>query len=253
MTRPRILVVDDNAVIVNLLGVMLKALGYTVVGSAPSGEGAIRRVIETDPDLILMDITLEGGIDGIETAIAIHSVFHIPIVFLTGSMDSDTIQRAKAAEPFGYITKPFNQNEIYSTIEIAFNNYELSAVKKSWKNRDLRVIMHAEKAILITDAAGRILFMNPFAEFLTDWDASRAFLQPIWDVVVMRDRSGMSTKEFMEKIRNESINYRVERVGTLSSQNGKQRTAKIRSIAYKNRHGELVSLLISMDQIFSGT
>lgn len=253
MSQTRILVVEDNPVIVNLLGVMLKGLGYTQVGSASSGEEAFRGVIETDPDLILMDITLEGGIDGIETAIVIHSIFHIPIVFLTGSMDSDTIQRAKAAEPFGYLTKPFNKNDIYSTIEIALNNYELSTIKKSWKNRDLRVLMHAEKAIFITDAAGRILFMNPFAEFLTDWEASRAFLRPVWKVVDMRDRSGMSTKEFMEKVRNESINYKVERAGTLSSRKGKQRTVKIRSIAYKNRHGDLVGLLISMDQIFAGT
>jgi CheY-like chemotaxis protein len=121
MKHARILVVEDDSVISNLLEVMLGYYGYTVTGIVGSGEEAVSAVKEAPPDLVLMDISLGGEIDGIEAAKTIYTEYHTPVVFLTGRVDSDTVMRAKVANPCGYLMKPFTNRELCSTIESALN------------------------------------------------------------------------------------------------------------------------------------
>ncbi|MBI2919290.1 MAG: response regulator [Chloroflexi bacterium] len=118
MPSARILVVEDESIVAMDIQTRLGRLGYSVVGVAASAEGAIAKAGETRPDLVLMDIRLEGEMDGIEAAGRIRSDFNIPVVYVTAYADEETLQRAKVTEPFGYILKPFETRELFTTIEM---------------------------------------------------------------------------------------------------------------------------------------
>ncbi|HWQ66830.1 MAG TPA: response regulator [Methanospirillum sp.] len=121
----RILIVEDEAVTSVMLEKTLKELGYEVVGSAFDGEEAIALAAEKRPDLVLMDIRIQGDMDGIETAKRIYQQYDIPIIYLTAHSDDDTIQRAVASGPFGYLIKPFKERELYSNIEMVAHKHKL--------------------------------------------------------------------------------------------------------------------------------
>jgi CheY-like chemotaxis protein len=106
MTQARILIVEDERIVATDLRQRLTSVGYTVVGMAATGDEAIRMVEETSPDLVLMDITLKGDMDGVQAATAILGRCEIPVLYLTANADSGTLERAKTTGPFGYILKP---------------------------------------------------------------------------------------------------------------------------------------------------
>ncbi len=124
ITDARILVVDDELNLAEGIADILEAWGYrgTVANSA---EEAIEKTEEARPDLVLMDIRLRGEMDGAQAAEAIRARFDIPVVYITGYADDDTLQRAQIAEPYGYILKPFKEKELYLTIEIALQKHKM--------------------------------------------------------------------------------------------------------------------------------
>ena len=110
--KPKILVVEDEAIIASDIKRRLEKLGYEVPSTVANGRDAIRLVKEELPDIVLMDILLQGDIDGIETASLIKKEFDLPIVFLSASSDTATIARARSTAPAAYLLKPFKDREI---------------------------------------------------------------------------------------------------------------------------------------------
>lgn len=121
MTPARIAVVEDERIIAFSLSRLLQRLGYTVVGTAPSGEAALDLVAERHPDLVLMDIHLEGTMDGIEAAQRIEAEHHVPSIFLTAFAEEATVARARAARPVGFIVKPFELSDLHAAIQTALS------------------------------------------------------------------------------------------------------------------------------------
>lgn len=103
----------------------LENLGYCVPDIASSGKEAIKKVTAIRPDLVLMDISLKENIDGVQAAEAIWNYLQIPIVYCTGHSNTNTLERAKLTEPFGYLLKPFKQKNLYVTIETALQRHKL--------------------------------------------------------------------------------------------------------------------------------
>ncbi len=138
------------------------------------------------PDLVLMDISLAGALDGITAARYIYSIFRIPVIFLTGQCDDAILTRAKAAEPYGFLLKPFTSNEIVSNIEIALYNHSM---RKRYFDKaalwDIKKIMSALEAVLITDTKGRIIFLNPYSCRLLDVLEKDALAQPLKKVLIL--------------------------------------------------------------------
>lgn len=130
-----ILVVEDESIVAKDIQVCLRKLGYEVVGIVSSGEEAIEKAREVEPDLVMMDIMLKGEMSGIEAATSIRKTQDIPVIFLTAYTDRDTVDRAKESEPFGYIIKPFKEIDIQTAIEIALYKHGREAEVK--KERDL--------------------------------------------------------------------------------------------------------------------
>jgi len=125
MNPRRILIVEDEAVTSVMLEKTLKELGYEVVGSAFDGREAIAIARDKRPDLILMDIRIQGDMDGIETAKQIYQQYNIPSIYLTAHSDEETIKRAVESGPFGYLIKPFKERELYSNIEMVAHKHKL--------------------------------------------------------------------------------------------------------------------------------
>src|ERR1700751_2851413 len=119
MLPTRVMVVEDEGVIALNIKRRLISLGYEVPASAASGLEALEKLQETRPDIVLMDIHIEGDMDGIETAAQIPEHFHIPVIFLTAYWGDDTLGRAKAIKPYGYLLKPFSERELHATIQMA--------------------------------------------------------------------------------------------------------------------------------------
>ncbi|MFC1833238.1 PAS domain S-box protein [Thermodesulfobacteriota bacterium] len=166
--RPcRILIVENEIMLVKDLAQSLKNLGYEVVGRVASAEEAFRIVEESMPDLILMDIKLDGEIDGIEAAEQIRSRFDIPVVYLTGFAEKDAMERAKKSEPCGYLSKPVGLLELKSTIETAQYKHEAD---KRVKESEERLTLALEGADLGTwdwnVKTGEQIFDRRWAEML---------------------------------------------------------------------------------------
>ncbi|MEG5161168.1 ATP-binding protein [Microcoleus sp. AT3-A2] len=125
MNPIQILVVEDEVIVAQDIAGRLKKLGYSVTATVSSGEEAIQKAIETPPDLVLMDIVLKGDMDGVTAAEKIRTNRNVPTVFLTAYADDQTLQRAKLTDPFGYIIKPFQQNDLRVAIEIALHRHEI--------------------------------------------------------------------------------------------------------------------------------
>jgi diguanylate cyclase len=126
MSNKKILIVEDESIIAEDIADSLKALGYRVTAIVFSGEEAIQSVVEVRPDLVLMDVNLQGEIDGITAAEEIRTRFQIPVVYLTAYADENTLRRVNATKPFGYIVKPFEEKNLHTTIQLALhrNQYD---------------------------------------------------------------------------------------------------------------------------------
>ena len=124
MDKPRLFLVEDEVIIAADIAIRLRLLGYEVVGTATSGVEALALIDQIRPDLVLMDIRLQDVMDGITAAQEIRERFHLPVVFLTAYSESAIVARAKLAEPFGYILKPFVDREIAIVLELAYYKHQ---------------------------------------------------------------------------------------------------------------------------------
>jgi len=135
ITGKQILVVEDEIITGMDIQKRLKNLGYNVPAVVSSGEEAIKKVKENNPDLVLMDINLNGEMDGIEAASNIHSFSDIPIIYLTAFSDDKTFERAKITEPYAYMIKPIKDRELQINLEITFSKRKIE--KMSLENEAL--------------------------------------------------------------------------------------------------------------------
>jgi two-component system, response regulator PdtaR len=119
--KSRILVVEDDRIIAKSLRMILEQLGYEVTALVTTGQAAIREAKETKPDLVLMDIVLDGEMDGIEAARVIRSHLSIPVIYLTAHADHATRERADMTQPFGYLSKPIMKADLRGIVQEALS------------------------------------------------------------------------------------------------------------------------------------
>lgn len=124
MPRTRLMLVEDERVVAMNLSQRLGLLGYDVHAVASSGAEALERASQAWPDLVLMDIRIDGSIDGIETAERLNSIRPVPVVYLTAHSDEATLARARGSSPYGYLLKPFSEREMHATIQMALARFE---------------------------------------------------------------------------------------------------------------------------------
>ncbi len=186
-----VLVVEDEALIADDLQRTLERLGYRVPETAATGKDALRLVDALRPALVLMDIKLQGKMDGIEAAHTIRASHGIPVVFLTSHSDEGTLSRAKLAEPYGYLLKPFDERELRTAIEVALHKHGLESQLASRERWFATTLASIGDAVIATDRSEVITFLNAVAERITGWKAADAIGRPLSEVLRLVSPAGV--------------------------------------------------------------
>ncbi|MEI6259960.1 MAG: PAS domain S-box protein [Deltaproteobacteria bacterium] len=159
MSKGNFLIVEDEFVVAENLRTELVSMDYAVVGLASSGEKAIELARREKPDMALMDIKLIGGMDGIETAIHLRKL-DVPVLFLTAFADESFLERAKLAEPLGYLVKPYDRKGLRAGIEMAHYKARMERLLKESESRFRSMFENSPVAYLALDASGSCLDLN---------------------------------------------------------------------------------------------
>ncbi len=242
----KILIVEDDPIIANLVEMLLGKRKYLICGTADTGERAIANVAEYFPDLVIMDIGLKGALDGIFAAKYILYVFNIPVIFLTGNTDDETIQQAKKAEPFGFITKPFADKDLYSNIEIALYNHAMrNRIMKLGEN-PLRNVMNILDAVILVDTQNRIFFMNPYAEVLLGITAAEAIPHGIHDIITFINTQ--ASQPFIDPVRDvtrENMFVGIERnIAIITPGDQKRKEVTLTARPLKDSTNEIIGAIL---------
>lgn len=183
----KILIVEDEAIVAMDISYQLTEMGYQVCAIADNGATAIGLVEQHRPDIVLMDIVLKGSMDGVETAKHVSHRFQTPVIFLTAYSDSHTIMRAAQTAPYGYLTKPFQANELRAVIEVALYKAGMETrlrESERWFSATLRCVADA---VIATDEEERVKFMNPQAEEALGWNMEEILGRKISEVLVLQN------------------------------------------------------------------
>ncbi len=174
MSIAQILVVEDEAIVGMGLQAQLQSLGYAVPTIAMTGEQAVREAEARRPDLVLMDIRLDGAMDGVAAAGIIRRRFGIPIVFLTAYSNESILERARVTEPYGYILKPFEERELHVVVEMALYRSRMERQAHEREQWFAATLQSIGDGVIAVNPEGKITFMNPIAEQLTGWSQGEA-------------------------------------------------------------------------------
>lgn len=120
---PRILIVEDERIVAFNLQQRLSHMGYEVPGVAASGPESLDMIERLAPDLVLMDIHIEGDMDGIDVAVKLMDNPSVPVIYLTAYSEDSTLERARKTRPYGYLIKPFSERELHATIQMALERH----------------------------------------------------------------------------------------------------------------------------------
>lgn len=224
MSDTRIMIVEDERIVAKDLQFRLQGLGYQVAAMASEGNDAIAKAGATRPNLVLMDIRLEEGMDGIEAAEQIRNQLDIPVVFLTAYADQATLARAKITEPFGYILKPFEERELQSTIEIALYRHKAEQKLRDSERRYRSLVDNSQGLIWTHDLDGKLLSINPAAAHLLGYEP--------------KEIVGRSLKDFMPSEHHLELDHYLARMLDQDSDDGivqvSTRTGESRLLQYRN-------------------
>jgi PAS domain S-box-containing protein len=183
MGRAKLLIVEDEPIEALHLKNILTELGYDVVGSVMSGEECISLIPSDPPDLVIMDIKLRGAMDGIEAAAELGRNYGMPVVFATALSDKTSLSRAKEAEPYGYIIKPYDDKNIYTTIEMSLFKHRTDRRLRESELKYRTLFEKSRDSIFMADAAGVITDANGSMANLTGYDRSDIIGMNIADLV----------------------------------------------------------------------
>jgi len=249
MVNANILIVEDDKLIAHVILTMLRGLKYNIAAVASSGEKALALIEEHMPDLILMDIGIEGDIDGIETAEIVRQKFNIPVIYLTVYTDDLTIQRAKKTEPYGYLTKPFAVKDLKGTIEVALYK---KGVEKKLKESELwlkATLNSIGDGVIAIDGNDNINFINHVAEKLSGYPLTECIgqkLNTVYNTVADTSTEGMI---YFSKGNNDQnpIDFLKNRI--LISKEGKSIPIEENISSIKDDHDKMIGKVITFRDI----
>jgi PAS domain S-box-containing protein len=245
-----ILIVEDEKIVAWDIKEALEKLGHRVYEGATTASEAILTASVVKPDLVLMDIQLQGEMNGIAAAEEIYRRYNIPVVYLTAYADEQTLAQATQTNPFGYIVKPFQSKQLHTTIQIALQRHQLEqSIKQqqAWLSNTLTSI---GDAAIATDLSGIVTFMNPMAEHLTGWRQQDALGRDVNQIIPLIYGANQ------DPVENPGI--QVMRLGyalnlpdgcLLLTKDGAKRVISDSAAPIKNQAGEIVgSIMIFQDK-----
>ncbi len=190
--KPKILIVEDESIEALNFELYLNSFGYHVVGIASTGEDAIRKVDELNPDLVLMDIVLKGDMDGIEAASKIKEKIDIPLVYLTAHPDENALKRAKLTSPYGYIVKPIQKSVLQNTIELALYKHSMERKLKESQEHLENFFNNAPIGIFQSSVEGKLYQVNKSLSDMLWYESPEEFISTV-------NKTDIENKLFVEK------------------------------------------------------
>lgn len=249
MEKPRILIVEDEGLVARDLEAMIRNLGYRVVGICPSAEEAFRLINTRRPDLIIMDIVLQGKLDGIKAADEIRRRHNLPIIFLTAHTDEATFQRAKITNPVAFIHKPIEQKELLTVIEMALFKHRIEMKLREKEEWLSTILAGIADGVIATDPHGVITFMNPVAAALTGWKPESGVSRRLEDVVLLYD-GDKETSFYLspqEIIENDGFPRNIPNLWIIHQQ--KKTPIEIKASVIRDENGAPTGLVILLHDI----
>ncbi|MCX6698675.1 MAG: response regulator [Methanomicrobiales archaeon] len=205
MTHLQIVIVEDDPILCDLLKIRLTKMGYSITGMYATGEDAIRAISEYPPDLAIMDISLLGKMDGIETAQQIHKNYPIPVVYLTGSSDPKTFERAITTEGSEFVIKPFSDSDLHIAIEMSFHKYgQHREIQNKLKFLE-GIFRFVEIGIVATDREGAVIFANHCAESLAGYHFNSSNETHICEMLTITGEEGHQVEDMLGAIRTDLV------------------------------------------------
>jgi signal transduction histidine kinase len=215
---PQIMLVEDERIVAMHLRQQLLKLGYHVPTIAASGIRALRHIETARPDLVLMDIKLEGEMDGIATAAAIPPDYHIPVIYLTAYSEEATLARARATRPYGYLIKPFSERELHATIQMTLERRSAEVTLRATEDR----LRQAQKMEAIGQLAGGVAhdFNNLLSiiygnlDELHEYAGKNPIISGMIDEIYEAARRGATlTQQLLAYSRRQALTPRVVAIG----------------------------------------
>jgi PAS domain S-box-containing protein len=179
----RILVAEDDGMVAEAICDRLTDAGYEVVGRPDTAAAAVEAALSLRPDLILMDVRLKGSMDGIRASELINEKMRVPVVYLTGDSDQQTLRRARAASAYGYVLKPFHIRNLIVAIQVAIDRFQMEQRLEDSQLTYATILGSITDGVIAVDTQACIRFMNGVAERLTGW-SSRDAQQKHWREVL---------------------------------------------------------------------
>lgn len=164
-----ILIVEDEAPLASVVAGYIRTLDYEVAGIAESGEKALELAAKSSVSLALLDININGAMNGFDVAEALRRQHDIPSIFVTGQSDEETMHSVLGSSAYGYLLKPFRPEELKGAILLAFIRHVQETRWKQVEQSFSAAVQSTSDGVIITDAEAKIQFMNPAAEWLTGW------------------------------------------------------------------------------------
>lgn len=187
----RVAIVEDEGILALDIERHLRSCGFEVTGVASDADAAITLVETTRPDLVLMDIRIQGTRDGVETAAVLRQRFDVPVVYLTAHSDAGTMQRAHSTSPLGYLLKPFKKPDLENVVNIALQRNQLEGRLRRREALLSTTLACIDEAVVTTDDRGVVTFGNEAASTLTGFAAEELVGRPWAEVIRLRDRAGV--------------------------------------------------------------
>ena len=198
MARGSVLIVEDEGLVALDVSRRLKKLGYTVAGVAADGATAIDCVRDQSPDVVMMDIKIEGDRDGVDVATEITRLFDIPVVYLTAFSDEKTMERAREAAPYGYLVKPINDQEMDTALEIATYRHRLEQSLRNSRQRFLDLVESTDDWVWEIDHNHKIIYSSPQSLVITGLESSGILGRRLSSL--LRDTSGAEFEVLLDEI-----------------------------------------------------
>ena len=240
LDRIRILIVENEGQSGCEMATALGNLGYDVVGACNSGEEAIKSVQELHPDLVLMDVHLAGALDGIETAKAIRQVSSAAVVYVTACADLATVARARETQPHGYLLKPFSEDELRLSVEVAATRYLEDVERRRREHSYFEAFQSLADGVVAADLAGVVIFMNPAAARITGWAVEEVVGRSLNEVFRVFQPGGEPADIQVVDESGES----GQRTVWLTTKAGERVAIHDRTTALRDQHNSLTGLII---------
>lgn len=239
--KAKVLVVEDEKIIARDIESTLKRIGHESAGSVAKGEEAVSLAGKLNPDLILMDITLKGDMDGIEAAKIINETLGIPVIYITAHQDEDTIEKTKETNPYGYITKPLDDRDLGTAINSAVYRRDVELKLKDAEDKYFRLSENAPDMIFSQEIASKkYLYVNKSCRKLTGYDINDFYSTPgLIETIIDEDWKEQYLFSIDEVLKSEfTIPFEFMIINKL----GKKIWLNQRSIVIRDRNGKPVTI-----------